>query len=249
MLEIYVDDIQDLDEGLRSHYVQDGDKYRLNADFKGAGLEKVDGLKSTLARKKEEINTLKDRVSALQKYETLEDVEGFDPANISELMAKANSAGDPEAIDRLTAKHDKAINVMKLENEQLKLDGDKTKADLTKQIINGHVKTAAIEAGVLAASVDDVVQLNSRKFQLIENKVVVVDDDGDPLSMSPTDYFKTEYKESKPHFYGATGSGGSGSQGSSGDAGGSTKKRSEMSPQEKSDYIGKHGQEAYLTLE
>jgi len=88
--------------------------------------------------------------------------------------------------------------------------------------------------------------------------VQVVDDNGKPRYdndgkfMSVTDLL-TEMKSDSgyaPLFKGNENSGGGAQPGSGGNSGGGTPNvdRSKMSVQEKSDYISKHGQEAYLNL-
>lgn len=196
-----------LDEKFHECYSKSGDSYLLDVDLTGTGYD------SALTKIKGERNDLKDKVAKLAKYEVLQDVEGFDPANVQDLMNKAASAGDPEAIEKIQRTFEKQIEQLKQEN--LAKDDLVKKSVLEKDnfIIESVAKSAAIKAGVSKDIVDDVVSLTRGKFSLDDNnKVVVVDDDGDTTYTTPTEFYNTDYKKLKPAYYEAADISGSGSK-------------------------------------
>jgi len=244
MLNIIVDDINDVPEELRSHYVEKDGKHMLDADFKAAGLENVTNLKSALTTLKEERNSLREKYNGVKKFEKLLDIEGFEVDSVEELLAKAAGNGDPEAIERLQREHEKKLARKDEEITSLKGESDATKKNLTNVIVANHLTTAAIDAGVIKGSIDDVVSLTRSNFNLDDSgKVQVLDGDGDPMGITPKEFFENVYKDKKPHFFEAANASGSGAPHSAGSGGTSNKSWAEAkTPKEKvAAHKAKHG--------
>lgn len=216
MLKYNIESLDGLDESIKNLYQQSEGGYTLKVDLTGSGYEKVDGLKSALTKIKDERNQLKDRVGILSKFEPLLDVEGFDPSQVNDLIAKANAAGDPEALEKLTRQYEKQLEAEKGKAEAAEQKAIEAANKSSNYIIESEIKSAAIEAGVLKSGVDDAVLLARSRFAFNDNKVHVVDGDGDPTGMTPKEFFAGEFKQSKPFLYEADDVQGSGSKPSKG---------------------------------
>lgn len=209
-----LDGVEDAHKGL---YEQVDGAYQLKVDLTDSGYEKVDGLKSALSKIKDERNSYKERVGVLSKFESLLDVEGFDPANVQELMAKAANSKDPEAVEKLQRQFDKQIESMKTELQQAQSLADSEKKKTTDYIIKTEIMSNAPKAGVNSKAIEDAYELAKGHFRLDDNGAVVhVDKDGDPTGKTPTEFFKQDFKEAKPWLYEAEMKKGSGTQPSNG---------------------------------
>lgn len=200
-----------LSDGVKEHYKVDGDGYKLDADY-----EDVGGLKSTLEKKKADLEALKAEVAKFKD---------IDPDKAREALAAIAKADEQKAKD--AGEFDRLIAKAKKEADDAiaKIKGDLAvaNAELIKHRLTGPVKDAAIKAGILPKMLDSVVQLNLGRFKLSdkgENKILVLDSDGDPTGKSLDDYWSKDYKDAMPEFYAATGNGGSGSKGSNSGGGG-----------------------------
>jgi hypothetical protein len=196
-LKTYVDDINDVDEKYRDLYVERDGRLRLDADF-----EDVGPLKNALTRQKERNTSLSTELDQLKAFKPLLDIEGFDPNDVETLMAKAASAADPQAIENVQREFGKKLDKANSERDEALTAAQKSSADLQTYIISNEVKSAAIKSGVLKESIDDVVLLTRSSFDLDESgKVRVLDEDGDPMGISPVEFFSSQYKEKKPHLF------------------------------------------------
>lgn len=218
MLKFLVNSLDGVDDSVKGLYKQTEDGYQLQVDLDGSGYEQVGGLKSALAKVKEDRNSLRERVDVLSKFESLLDIEGFDPSNVQELMAKAANSKDPEAVEKLQRQFDKQLDAMKAQLSQAQQEAEAQKQKTTDYIIKTELMSNAPKAGINGEAVDDAYQLAKGQFRVDESgQVVHVDKDGDPTGKSPMDFFKQDFKEAKPWLYKAEIKKGSGTQPSNGD--------------------------------
>lgn len=210
-LSVFLESLDGLDESLSNLYVKDDENgYRLDADYAAAGLENVSNLKSALARVKSERLELKDKVSLLEKYEPLLEVDDFDPSDVRELMARASEGGNEE-LERLENRHKKELEKLKDALSESQLLAKNAVADKSSYIIRSELTSAAIDADVVKEGIDDTVLLTMPRAALDDNgKVQILDEDGDPIGKTPKEYFSTDYKAIRPHLFKTQGVGGSG---------------------------------------
>jgi len=207
-----LESIDDLDESIAGCYTKnEKGLFELDVDLDGTGH------KSALDKIKTERNTLraslKNSEDALAVYKPIMDLEDFDPSTISDLIVKAEAAGDPEAIEKLQRQHEKLLGEANEKVTKAEEDSLKSKSAMKKFIIKGVQKDAAIDGDVRLDNISDVVTLTSNHFDLDENdEVIVVDDEGDPTGKTPKEYYASVYKEQKPQFYNAEGLEGSGAR-------------------------------------
>lgn len=96
--------------------------------------------------------------------------------------------------------------------EELKLELKSAKEAITNMKIHGKIKSAAIAAGIDPNYVDDVVQLTKSNFTIGDDgRVVSVDADGNVSQKSVDNFFKLDFKRSKPRYFLNSGKKGSGS--------------------------------------
>jgi len=95
--------------------------------------------------------------------------------------------------------------------EELKLELKSAKEAITNMKIHGKIKSAAIAAGIDPNYVDDVVQLTKGNFTIGDDgKVVSIDADGNLNQKSVDNFFKIDFKKSKPRYFLNTGRKGGG---------------------------------------
>jgi hypothetical protein len=89
----------------------------------------------------------------------------------------------------------------------------KTAKDMiTNMKINSKLKNAAISAGVDPNYVDDVIQLTKGNFTIGDDgKIVSIDADGNQVNRSIDNFFKIDFRNSKPRFFLNSGKKGTGS--------------------------------------
>lgn len=203
------DKLDAIPEPVREYYTEQDGKFVLNAEVETHPA--VGGLKSALGKERD----------GRKKVE--ETYKGIDPARYHQLVKEAEERehqGKPD-LDKIVEKRVKEtelkfapvlerVSVLEKENRTLKLDD--------------RVKAAALKAGMLPEDVDDemTILLHGRKprFDLNdEGRVIVLDDDGDPLNVPPEKWFAETYKSRKPKVFAGTTGSGSGARGSTGGSG------------------------------
>ena len=249
-VEFQVDSLDTVDESIRPAYVERDGKFHFDAD-KYSDI-KAQGLKN---KNKEILGKLNEAKTGLKRFERLAELEDDDIAELLELrenkdkqpVDKGKGGDVDERIAQLEKQHKKALE---------KLTGEKTTtetrlSELEKE--NKHfkltvpVRDAALKAGVIAEDIDLVLLDTQKRFALNdEGKVVVVDEDGDPMEITPEKFFSSLYKEMRPKFYAASGAAGSGapSNTSSGAGGSKVITRSQwekMSPTESQKFFAEGG--------
>jgi hypothetical protein len=160
------------------------------------------------------------------------------PEQIAALVKKATEQPEPtkkgkasedEEVQRLLKKREDEIRG---EYEPKVKAGDAAQQELRSLKLDVGRRAAALKAGILPDAIDDALTLSSKHFDLDEKgRPVVLDEDGDPSSMSVEKFFATKFKEAKPHLYKGTGASGSGAEQTAGR--GAPADTSKMSPTEK----------------
>ena len=99
--------------------------------------------------------------------------------------------------------------------EQLRTELKTAKDTINNMTVRGKVKSSAIKAGIDPEYIDDVIILTQGNFKLDETgDIVVVGADGEATGKSVDNFFKNDFKRSKPRYFTGSGRNGSGSQGS-----------------------------------
>lgn len=253
-LKIELDSLDGLDEAVKGLYVQDGDKYRLDAE-----LPDVAGLKSALDKERKAA-----REAEQARKRDLERYKDIDPERYAELLkaheeleeAKLKGAGN---IDELVAK--KAEKAIAEAQKQLKAAQDAAEAAKQRahayesRVLDDSIRAAAAKAGLHQHAIDDALFRGRAMFVLDENgNAVQRDAEGNTVigkdgktPYSPIEWLES-MRETAPHWFPAGASGSGSGSGKQGGGFGSGKPRSEWSPREKADYIEKHGRAAYEAL-
>lgn len=140
------------------------------------------------------------------------------PDEIAEMVKKSEEggkggkgkggAGGDDEMQRLIAKREKEL---KDEYDPIVSERDKLKQEMETLQLDGVRRAAALKAGVFPDEVDDALALSRKYFELGEGKkVVVLDEDGDPTSMSVEKFYASFFKQKKPRMYQGSGASGSG---------------------------------------
>ena len=198
-LKTYIDDINTVDENLRSLYKEQDGRYRLDADF-----EDVDGLKSALNKQKEKAKSKAEQLNVLSRYQALAD-EDIDPDDILNLLKQKNETTQAKESDA-----ERQLKKMQAEFDKIQNELTQSQTRYQQAQIDQAIRSNALAAGIKKAAVDDVAQLTKSNFMLIDNEVVVVDADGDATGETISDFFAKTYKAQKPMYFEADAMSGSG---------------------------------------
>jgi hypothetical protein len=203
-----VESLDAVEEGYRGAYVEQDGKFVLDADIEGHPA--VGALKRALDSER------KIAKEALRKAQA-----AGDPAEIERLKAeldelKGKSGGEPKPPDaeklRKKWEEENAPKFKALEDER-----DKALGELRTLRLDDKVRDSALKAGVLPDDMDDVLLITKRYFTLDDqNRVVMLDEDGDPTGTTPEKWFTDVFKVKKPKYFKGTGNAGSGAKGSDG---------------------------------
>lgn len=253
-LKVLVDSIDAVDEKYRDLYVKGDDgKFRLDAD-----IEDVSGLKGALEKERKAAR------EAEAKRKELEDrTKGIDPDEYEALKRAKEEAeearlrAEGKADEIATRKAEKAIADAnkRLADAEAKATAERQRADrFSQRVLDDQIRAAAAKAGIHAHAVDDALFRGRSMFQLDENgRAVQMGEDGQPVlgkdgstPFNPAEWLDS-MKESAPHWFPASSSGSGSGSGNRG-GGNPNANRSTMTPKEKSEYISKHGRDAYMAL-
>ena len=83
---------------------------------------------------------------------------------------------------------------------------------LQKEIIDKEIRSAALNAGVIPDRIDEVSLITAKNFSFRDGEIEVLDNEGEPLGISPKEFFEGDFKEKKPYHFKGSGHSGSGSQ-------------------------------------
>ncbi len=213
-----VESLDGIDEGMRGAYVEKEGKFNLDpdkyAEFKAQGLKN---------KNKELLGKLNEAKTGAKRFEILSDADETDLADFSEWLksrGQDNGNGKPKAtdiqrqLDKATQKHatyEKQIADLSAENKHFKL--------------TVPLREIALKAGVRPEDIDLAILDTQKRFALDDaNKIVVLDEDGDPADgVTPQKFFESLYKEQRPNLYRPSGGAGSGASANTG--GGASGKR------------------------
>lgn len=241
---------------LEGFYKKEGEIWLLQVEpVSGFALENVAGLKSALAKERENFETASRKLTAVEGLDVeaakeamaeLEKLRAIDPAKEADKIADEKFKA---AAKKLADKHNSEVAEYKSKIESLTgvvdevvrkqvsaeaLAREKGNSDLLMPIIMPRTRTVE-KSGAYVVEVLD------------EYGNIATDAKGDPLDISgfvaklkQDDRFKAAFAES-----GTSGTG----KGPNGSPGGARLKRSTMSMSERAEYIRQHGQDAYHSLE
>ena len=217
-----VDTLETVPEAYKAAYEQKDGKFFL----KEIEFEDAAPLKEKLARKESAINEANGKLSRYSKFKE------FDEAGLETLLElwELKKAGKPLTVNEkaeLERLHQKALEKLKGELETERKGRATDQQSLKHYKLTVPLKDIALKAGVVPEDVSLALLETQGRFRLDENdKIVVLDADGDISDVTPQKFFETLYKEQRPKFYAASGSGGSGAQnGTKGSGNGKTMNR------------------------
>lgn len=271
-LKAAVTSLDQVDEGLRPLYRQqgEGDTQFFVLDVEpslGWNNEHIEGLKTTLGKLRKEKGDLEqslrsydglDAQAARDAMKKVEEFASIDPKKEADRLAEAKVN---ERLSQVKGLHQQEV-------EKLKRTGDLYKGNLVKLMIDREIDSAldgleskghAIQHGMRDDLRIILRQYVSHEFDDERGslKVNVHDGTGVPRVKNTAGDYMTiadlvaELPASKPVFFAPKNQPGAGTKSGSGGGmpgAGATKKRSEMSLQERAKFVAEHGQDAYLKL-
>lgn len=181
-LELKIENLSKVPEALHEHYVKTDDGYELDADFSG--------FKSTLTKVR------KERDSALRKAKQYKGQ--IDDDVDKDLLDNLDTDGYKKLLQKERKKHQRQLR--------------EAAQDKNDYIVDKEIRSAALNAGVMPDRIDEISLVTAKNFSLRDGEVEVLDDEGEPLGISPKEFFEGEFKERKPYHYKGSGKSGSGSQ-------------------------------------
>jgi predicted RNase H-like nuclease (RuvC/YqgF family) len=200
-LKTVVENIDDVPETYRDKYTQN----EMDRKFYLSEVEVDDGAELRGALENE-------RKSHKETKKQIEKFKGLDPDLAREALKQAQDTEE----QKLQAEGKFEQLRQKWQEQQKKelseRDGKITglEKELRQFMLTDKLRAEALKAGVFPEDLNDVLKITSDRFDLREGKIVVLDDDGDPTASTPETFFGQTFKEQRPKFYAASGSGGSG---------------------------------------
>ncbi len=265
-LKAAVRTLDEVEEAHRPLYRQEGEMHVLDVEGAlGWGNENIEGLKGTLGKLRKEKGDLEtnlrlyDGLDATAARDALKKVEEFatlDPKKEADRLAE----------EKARAKVQQIQSMFDTEKSGLVRSNDSLKAQVVKLGLDAEIDRSltALEAQghKIVPSVRGDLRTILRQFIAHEFndetgtlKITVHDGQGVPKVKNTAGDLMTiadlvaELPTSRPTFFEAKGNQGGGSNPGGGNTPPATqKKRSEMTPQDKSAFVSKHGQAAYLAL-
>jgi len=183
-LELRVESLENVPETLHSFYKKNDDGiFELDADYSG--------FHETIRKVRGERDTWKKKASRLES--SIKDQE--EEENLNNL--------DVDGYRKL------------LKKERIKHKKELTEKEKEKNsyIIDREIRDAALSSGVIPELVGDVATITGRNFSVRDGQIEVLDDEGEPLGITPGEYFGSVFKEQRPHYYKSSGKSGSGALG------------------------------------
>lgn len=240
-LKMSLDSLDGLSDEIKALYTEKNGKFTLGVE----GVEDVSGLKSALAKTREEKDAL---------MKSLKGFDGIDPEKFKALSAQIESSEElklitegkfTEVLDRRTAKFQEELNkqlaAAHAERDAALKRGEKYET----RVLDGQILAAAAKAGVDKVAFEDALFRGRSVFKLDDaGNAVQFGDDGKPVvgkdgkTLFSPDEWAGGLKEIAPHWFpnGNTGSG-------NGNAGGANSKTitraqyDKMSPEEQSSKV------------
>jgi len=249
-IEKIVDSLDSVDEDLRGFYVEKDGKFH---------LEDVTSLRNTMRHTKDELKTAKAKAAQVTAWEKL----GKTPDEIQQLLTaqaaaaeqKAREAGDHEALLRQHQENwskERGTLASAVDIWRNKYQNTELSYNLTSELVKLEATAEGIE--LLPNILRDRVQFEV-EGDVVKTKILAADKkttlagngaDGQATFADLVKEAKTKY----PSLFKGSGQSGSGASDTDdkGGAGHGNLKRSQMSVEDKTTFIGKHGEDVYLKL-
>lgn len=178
--------------------------------------EQIEGVEDTTALKSA-LNKERAHGKTMAKLKKALGTEEVDPDEIAELVRQARlSAGDTKGArkhtdDEITRLLEKARKEVRDELAPQLTASEKLAKRVRALTVGVQAREAFVKAGGHKTAIADAEALSERYLSVDEKteKVVVLDDDGDPTTMTVEKFFAGKFKQLKPHLYDGTGSSGS----------------------------------------
>lgn len=171
-LKFVLDSIDDLDDSLKPLYSKHTDgKFYL--DVEGAvAKSKVDEFRDNNVSLKQQIEELTDKFGNvdLEKYQALLDKEALDDGKKRVTMEKVDDIV-AERTKAMKTEHDNQITALTQAKDGLS-------SQLNGLLIDGAVRTSAVEAKVRSAALEDVVLRAKQTFKVVDGKAIAHDGEG-----------------------------------------------------------------------
>jgi len=249
-IEKIVDSLDTVDEDLRGFYIEKDGKFH---------LEDVTALKNTVAHVKNELKSTKAiaaKVTAWEKLgKTAEEISELLAAQAADAEKKAREAGDHETIlnqHRANWDKEKGTLTSQVDIWRNKYQNTELSYNLTSELVKNEATAEGIELlpNILRDRVKFEVEGETVKTKIVSpDKSTAMAGSGADGQATFADLVK-EAKVKYPSLFKGSGQGGSGASDTDdkGGAGHGNLKRSQMSMVEKTEFITKHGEAAYLKL-
>ena len=192
--------------------------------------------------------------------------DGFDPEEFRALQEKLNASEEGQLIkegkideaveqraarkmEQERAKHQSTVKGFEGQVHELSAKLEAANAQISGLVIDGAVRDAMAKAGGVPEAVEDAIRHARSVFRLEDGKPVARDQDNNLVTGKDGAISIAEWVEmgrsTHPHRYRQpTGGGAKGNNGSHGGA----LKRSEMTQQQKTDFVAQHGTAEFLKL-
>lgn len=214
-LKYIVDKLEDVAEAHRPLYEKiEGDKFRLNVEG-AVPREKLDEFRNN-------------NIELLKKLDNFKDV---DPKKYVTLLDLEKKVTDKSLIDAGKLEETVTARVASMKQEFETKEADLTSrltaanGQLEKLVIDSAVRVKALESGVVATAVDDVLLRARSTFKIVEGKAVPFADDKpiygkDGVNTMGVEEWISNLSKSAPHLFGPTQGGGSRGSAQPGGSGG-----------------------------
>lgn len=218
-LTLTVEKLEDVPETARSYYKKaEGDNatgFILDVDSVENHPE-VTGLKNTLKTLKP-AGKLVERIK--KRFPDAADDDALDAAiqTAVEAAKKAGTGKGKVDEDDIARRVEKDLGEKMKEIEPKLQAGEIAQKELRSERIENQARRALAKAGVMGEREETAVELLVKSLTLDEKnikKVVVLDKDGDPRTISLEDFAAKDFKKLHPYLFAGTGASGSGAEGS-----------------------------------
>ena len=240
-LKAVLESLDGLPDAVKAEYTDLGDgTFKLSVEGADA-LVDTSGLRNT-------VKTLRDQNKTLAAWSRA--FPDKTPEEIAELVRQAESGTDGRP--DLKKVRQEAIADEERKRLAAEQERDAARGELKTHRMRQQITKLALENGVMDDRLDDAVDAAMRTHDLDEKgRLVLLDEDGEVDSKTPAQFFTEILKVKKAWLFKAPDASGSGSDGKKpkgGNASTVKSKKDLKTDQEKSDFISKHGRNAYLDL-